>query len=517
MAAMMGQDVELLVNMHQRSELSTIPFQYAAALLPTYPPAPGVWEHCLPDPVSSLGAGVMLAVVLMSIIAALAWALAGIPEALGRALPLHGAPPTVGSPLLQGRARRLDMRALDGMRTVLVMYIVIYHVRWALPPAVAPWFQTGHWAVQFFFVLSGFVAACGYEASAGERSIEVDVARTMAVRRLTRLCLPYFVALLGVAAMVAFRGGGQPFLAWPIQALLLQSLLPVKVCGPLDVGHWSQNFLPFSANGTGWFVSAILITSLCFPAIYNARPRGGFLATLSALVLVIVGRSVPTLLCMAGWCPFDTYAFAPVRLLEFAAGVLAAQLFREMPAWAAECGAWDWIFDASLLCAAVPVYFLGSWPSWALSENSHGDYFLTAVFCLTCIAARGLASQQGDAGESRGIDGHCLLRSKEDETKERGCECQFGVRSFSGSPLSGLLCSRVLVAPAVYSYQAYVYQEIFITGLGLLSQEQIFRFWWLPVPLTWTAAAISVHLLEEPLKRVVEARIASTRRLSLSK
>jgi len=206
----MQENGVLPVNMLQRSDLSTIPFQYAAAILPTYPPAPGVWENCVPDPVASLGAAVVLAVVLMIGIATLAWALAGIP---GRALPLPSAHPTVASPLLQGRGRTLDMRALDGLRTVLVMYIVIYHVRWALPPALAPWFQTGHWAVQFFFVLSGYVATCAHEASAGERSIEVDTARTMAVRRLTRLCLPYFVALLGVAAVVAFRGGGEPFLA----------------------------------------------------------------------------------------------------------------------------------------------------------------------------------------------------------------------------------------------------------------------------------------------------------------
>lgn len=479
MVGWLGQDSQLWATLLQRADHAASP---AVALL-SASQAPAVLDNCLPDPVASLGAGVGLAALFMLIVAALVWVLASLPEASSWSLPLR---PTAASPLLAGRARRLD--ALDGLRTVLVMYIVIYHVRWALPPLLAPWFLTGHWAVQFFFVLSGFVAASCHEASEGERPIGVDGARTMAIRRITRLCPPYFVALLGVAVVVAFRGGGEPFLAWPVQALLLQSLMPVRVCGPLDVGHWSQNFLPFSANGEGWFVSAILITSLCFPLLYNSRPRGGFHTTLSVLLLVIAGRSVPTFLTMMGWCPMDTYTFAPVRLLEFAAGVLAAQLYREMPAWAADCGGWHWIFDASLLSAVPPVWFLGHWHSWAVCENNHGDYFLTAIFCLTCIAARGLAEQQSKLPWDESL-----------------------------SPISGLLSSKALVAPAVYSYQAYIFQEVFIALLSLCERPVILQFWWVPVPLTWAAAVLSVHALEEPLKRLIEARLAAARQVGLSK
>jgi len=369
------------------------------------------------------------------------------------------------------------------------MYIVIYHVRWALPPLLAPWFSQGHWAVQFFFVLSGFVAA----TFASEQSIGIGAVRKMTVRRITRLCPAYCVALLGVAAVTSARGGGEPFLAWPLQALFLQSLMPVNICGPLDTGHWSKNFLPYSANGEGWFVSAILISSLCFPLLHNARPRGGFQATLSALLLVVVARSIPTFLTMAGWCPFVTYTFAPVRILEFAAGMLSAQLYKEMPASALEFHGWDWVFDASLLCAAVPIWFLLHWHSWAACEGMHGDFFLTAVFCLTCIAARGMAENCPGEGDEK------IARPR------------------WSSPLSGLLSSWVLVMPAVYSYQAYVYQEIFLAVLAIQPHATIMRFWWVPVPLTWAAAAISVHLVEDPLKKVVEARLAASRCPSLSK
>lgn len=472
--------------------------QPAAAIAPAA--VPSVMGNCLPDPLGSMGAAVFLAVVLMSLVALLAWVMAAIPEATSRALPLAvSSHVTAASSLLQSagatrRARRMDV--LDGLRTVLVMYIVIYHVRWALPPMLAPFFSQGHWAVQFFFVLSGFVASC----YASEQRIDADSARKMTVRRITRLCPPYFVALLGVAAVTASRGGGQPFLAWPIQALFLQSLMPLKICGPIDVGHWSKNFLPFSANGEGWFVSAILITSLCFPLLHNARPRGGFKATLLALSLVVVGRSLPTFLTMAGWCPFDTYTFAPVRLLEFTAGMLSAQLYKEMPAAAVEFGGWDWVFDASLLAAALPIWFLHHWQSWLACEFNHGDFFLTAVFCLTCIAARGLAEQQALA-----------LDDNKAQALDMGSPFVFS------SPLSGLLSSWVLVMPAVYSYQAYVYQEIFIAILAVQPHATILRYWWLPVPLTWAAAVMSLHLVEEPLKRVVEARLATARCTSLSK
>lgn len=444
-----------------------------------------VMEDCLPDPVGSFSAAMVLSVALMTMIAALVWILAAIPEAASR-MPLQhlGSRLSASSPLLHGSARRLDV--LDGLRTVLVLYIVIYHVRWALPPMLAPWFSQGHWAVQFFFVLSGFVAAI----SARDQNIGMDAARTMTVRRLTRLCPAYFLALLGVAAVAYCRGGGEPFLAWPLQALMLQSLMPVKICGAVDAGHWSQNFLPYSANGTGWFVSAIVIVSLCFPLLHNARPRGGFKFTLATLVLVIAARAVPTLLTIEGWCPFDAYVFAPVRLLEFAAGMLSAQLYKEMPNAAVEFQGWDWIFDASLCAAAVPIWFLGHWHSWATVEGSHGDFFLTGIFCLTCVAARGMAEPQHKAAES--------------EEK-------------MGSPLAALLSSSVLVKPALYSYQAYVYQEIFISVLGIQTPATIARFWWLPVPLTWAAAVVSVHLLEEPLKQCVEARLATARGALLAK
>lgn len=503
MAGLMADDSQLWVTMLQQSTQHAPLLQIPAALVQmAQAPVPSVLENCLPDPIGSLGAGVAIAVLLMIAVGTGAWMLAGIPEAAsptllllpGGSRPGTAAISTVSSPLLRRRGRRLD--ALEGLRTVLVMYIVIYHVRWALPPLMAPWFQTGHWAVQFFFVLSGFVAACAHEATSGTQPIGKDAARTMAVRRLTRLCLPYFIALLGVAAVVAFRGGGEPFLAWPIQALMLQSLMPVKVCGPLDVGHWSQNFLPFAANGEGWFVSAILITSLCFPLLHNARPRGGFTHTLIGFFFIVFMRSVPTALTMAGWCPFDTYTFAPVRLLEFASGVLSAQLYKEKPAWLSDFAGWHWVFDASLLCAVVPVWLLGSWHTWAVCEGNHGDYFLTAAFCLTCFAARGISEQQGDVPEEE----------KSTWGELRHC-----------SPLAGLLSSWFLVAPAMYSYQAYVYQEIFMAMLTQLPHAAILQYWWFPVPCTWVAAALSVHLLEEPLRRAVEARIKAARHLSLSK
>lgn len=447
---------------------------------------PAVLEQCLPDPIASLGVAVALAILCMVFVCTLTWILAGLSETVNTSLPLPGSRQTAASPLLTTRMARLD--ALDGLRTVLVMYIVIYHVRWALPAILVPWFQQGHWAVQYFFVLSGFVAACSHEANAGTSFIGVHAARRMAVRRITRLCPAYFIALLGVAIVVASRGGGEPFLAWPIQALALQSLLPVRVCGPMDTGHWSQNFLPFSANGEGWFVSAILISSLCFPLIYNALPRGGFRSTLWSLLLILICRSVPTFLIMAQLCSMDMYTFAPVRILEFAAGVLSAQLYRQMKN-GSEFGGWDWIFDTSLVLAAVPVWFLSQWHAWAICEGKHGDFFLTGVFCLTCIAARGLAENRSHKNE----------------------------RSDFCTPLSAALSSWALVAPATYTFQAYIYQEIYIDILALLPRPLMLQFWWMPVPLTWAAAVMSVYFVEDPLKRVIEARLAAARRPSLSK
>mmetsp|Transcript_117474 Transcript_117474/g.184750 ORF Transcript_117474/g.184750 Transcript_117474/m.184750 type:complete len:510 (+) Transcript_117474:92-1621(+) len=467
-------------------------------------PGPMVVEYCIPEGIYSFQTAISLTVLCMIFLSCLVWWLASIPQTSDSDSQTIAAR-EVARPLLRGRLRRLD--ALEGLRTLLVMYVLIYHVRWALPVFLKPYFYWGHWAVQFFFVLSGFVAAYAHEFSAdGPIDFSFEKTRVLVIRRLTRLCPAYFAALLGLAVIVALRGGGEPFLAWPVQALLLQSLMPMTVCGPIDTRHWSRNFLPFSANGEGWFVSAILVASLLFPLLHNMRPRNGCWATLRALMAVICLRSVPTLVATAGWSPIDLYTFAPIRVLEFASGMLSAQLYREMPTWITECGAWDWIFDASLLYAMIPLWLLGYWQSWATHESMHGDFFLTGIFCVTCMSARGLAEQSAESC-SKALQASFLVRPCEE--KERGCECQCGVRSIGGAPLSGILASRLFTAPAAYSYSAYIFQEIFIASFTLL--PLYVRLWWLPITLPWIAAVFSLHFLEEPLKRCVEAWLRASR------
>merc|ERR1719386_295643 len=75
-----------------------------------------------------------------------------------------------------------------------------------------------------------------------------------------------------------------------------QTWLPVKVCGDMDPLHWTRNSLPFGANPMGWFVSCIMVCSVCFPALYNnLRSMSSWRGTFFKLLLLLMTRSLPTI------------------------------------------------------------------------------------------------------------------------------------------------------------------------------------------------------------------------------
>merc|ERR1719162_1453159 len=158
----------------------------------------------------------------------------------------------VTTPLVQRPRSQPKMQALDGMRTVFTTYIIIYHWVTAgrrpliMPESVTILTQAAHLIVTMFFVLSGFV---GYVAESGKQEYFTSKAtQNFIVRRLIRLCPAYFGALIWLACLASYgQWNEQPFIAWPVQALFGQTLLPFTFCG---TGEFSDSsfFLPFGAN-----------------------------------------------------------------------------------------------------------------------------------------------------------------------------------------------------------------------------------------------------------------------------
>ncbi|MFW2830061.1 acyltransferase family protein [Sphingomonas sp. ID0503] len=102
-------------------------------------------------------------------------------------------PPTAAMP--QGQAGRFVF--LDGLRGVAAMMVVIYHYTFAGPAENA--MQHGYLAVDFFFLLSGFVIAAAYEDRLRTRA---DYCARFLVARAIRLYpLVILTTLVGFAAV----------------------------------------------------------------------------------------------------------------------------------------------------------------------------------------------------------------------------------------------------------------------------------------------------------------------------
>lgn len=107
---------------------------------------------------------------------------------------------------------------IDGLRFLAIAPVVVFHLRnylaahpvaaYATPPA-ADWIarvtQHGHYGVQLFFVISGFVLALPFAKSyMGGKPVSL---RRYFLKRLTRLEPPYVLVMLGAfLLLVLFRG-----------------------------------------------------------------------------------------------------------------------------------------------------------------------------------------------------------------------------------------------------------------------------------------------------------------------
>jgi peptidoglycan/LPS O-acetylase OafA/YrhL len=335
--------------------------------------------------------------------------------------------------------------------------------------------------MQFFFVLSGFVMT--YVAEGKLRVHNQRTASAFLARRLARLVPAYATALLCSFALATVGlVDSDPYLAWPVQALFLQTLVPIRVCGVLQT-WWGRGYLHLSGNGAGWFTSAIIMLSLCFPILYNLRPRFGKPSfTFFLMLFLICLRSLPTV--FHTWFPeqgegLDLYAFAPLRLLEFFAGVLAARLTEELPGTWMSWQGWGPCFDASIILAWMVAYVLPL-PFGDLSDANrplrtppHGDFLLTGVFCLACVACRGAA------------------------------QCKESDKS-STSLISELLASKRLTSMAEYSFAAYIMQ----CPLKAFWPGPLMSFLW-PVHVTicWAVGwNVWVHV-EGPFRDMIERQL----------
>lgn len=106
--------------------------------------------------------------------------------------------------ILDHLSRRTDGRSfipvVDGLRFLAIAMVVLNHVgnnsRMPLPlhPRLLQVFQEGHFGVEIFFAISGFILALPFARHALVGGKPVDLKRYF-VRRVTRLEPPYLISL----------------------------------------------------------------------------------------------------------------------------------------------------------------------------------------------------------------------------------------------------------------------------------------------------------------------------------
>ena len=272
-----------------------------------------------------------------------------------------------------------ELRALTGVRGIAAWGVVAYHTRFApagLPESVVGVLAKGYLAVDFFFLLSGFVIWMSW----GERLRSGGLAQVPEfLRRRVARIWPLHLAMLGfgiaLAGLFAVTGRSDPQM-FPLPELPLHLLL-VQNWGFTDALAW---------NDPAWSISAELGAYLLFPLVaftldWRRVPGWGCVTAIGALL-----GTLHAIFASAGPATLgtDITRFGLVRcVLEFAAGGAVCGLWLQTraaprgPALVSGCTALA-IGGATLAGAlpetlGVPLAFAAGLLALALTSEARGN------------------------------------------------------------------------------------------------------------------------------------------------
>ena len=216
-----------------------------------------------------------------------------------------------------------ELRALTSLRGVAALAVVATHfsaTAQALTSEAIPWrVPRGHMAVDFFFVLSGFIMSYMYASSflAGRPGAYVDfLARRVARIMPLHLAVILLVTALG-AVSVAVSGSNIFFDTTSFFPDLVANLLLLPGLG------FGANF-----NGPSWSISTEVVAYLLFPVLVacvfsRSRLVTGASAFAALVFLVLLASQTPRL-----ELSYDGSPESLVRCLtEFSLGMLAYRAY----------------------------------------------------------------------------------------------------------------------------------------------------------------------------------------------
>ena len=190
---------------------------------------------------------------------------------------------------------------LDGLRGVAALMVIVYHCFETYIPQIGTQvINHGYLAVDFFFVLSGFVIGYAYDDRWNKMSTW-----GFFKRRLVRLH-PMVVAGTVIGAALFFLGDCEEFPlvskcpAWMFTLCFVMGIFMIPTGPGLDIRGWGETN---SFNGPNWSLTYEYVGNVLYAFIFRRLPK----AALAALCAV---SAFFTLDLTLGWDVFGLFAEA---------------------------------------------------------------------------------------------------------------------------------------------------------------------------------------------------------------
>lgn len=246
---------------------------------------------------------------------------------------------------------------LDGLRGVAALIVIVYHVFECFDWSPVP---HGYLAVDFFFVLSGFVIGYAYDNRWGK---DLDL-KGFFRRRLIRLH-PMVVmgALMGAICFIVqgstrWDGTAVSMSTVMLCMLLGMFMIPLSPHSSIDV---RGNGEMFPLNGPNWSLFFEYIGNIMY-ALFIRRLRTPYLwclTILSGCLLIVIATGDGYL--GVGWTMADNGFWSGLirMLFPYSIGMLMARLFKPL-----QMKGTFWICSIVILCVACLPLCLGEMTGW---------------------------------------------------------------------------------------------------------------------------------------------------------
>ncbi|MET3613364.1 peptidoglycan/LPS O-acetylase OafA/YrhL [Rhizobium aquaticum] len=210
-----------------------------------------------------------------------------------------------------GYMSRHRFEVLDALRGVASAFVLFFHVERDTRFATY-YFQSGYLAVDFFFMLSGFVIACSYE----EKLLDGLPLRSFFVTRVIRL-----YPLVLVASCLGL-------LAWHLNGNVEPYWFAIFLSQVLVLPFWPSALSIFRLDGAEWSLFFEMAVNLAYAATIRWLSDGivWLVIVVSAIALVAAARIHYSV--ELGWGPANFWWGVPRTTFSFFAGVMLWRLWQ---------------------------------------------------------------------------------------------------------------------------------------------------------------------------------------------